>query len=444
MKKPIDPNLNNSGEEELLQDLNLNEDEIKKTFSLVDKKTGEAIPDREDETISVQEIMDEIEVQSLKGHGPKGKSPNQMSGINSSHHHHHHHHHHHSSSDKSHDKKEMPVAAKIAIGILLFLLIVVVVACLAFFAMRLIGHMDMMKKTDADGEPLVYQETIEYKGHTYQYNDDMLSMAFLGIDQRKLKNVKDTDFVGAADADIVVAVNTKTGETKIIAVPRDTMVDVDIWSTSGIFLRTEKTQLCLAYAYGDGEEKSCENSVTSISRVLYNVPIQKYFALDLDGIAPLNDAIGGVTVDALYALPDYNVNVGDSVTLVGDMAEAYVRSRDMDNINASLNRTDRQMQYVKAFADQALPAVVKDFSTISKLYSTASKYSQTNISLNNATYLSSLLLSKGITSFESYTLKGEMKADEDPLIPDVVHAEFYPDEDNLMETVLDVFYTQID
>ena len=37
-----------------------------------------------------------------------------------------------------------------------------------------------------------------------------------------------------------------------------------------------------------------------------------------------------------------------------------------------------------------------------------------------------------------------MKASEDALMPDVVHAEFYPDEDKLMETVLDVFYTQID
>ncbi|MBQ9531868.1 MAG: LCP family protein [Eubacterium sp.] len=444
MKKPIDPNLGNSGEEELLQDLNLNEDNKREgLFNLVDKNTGEAIPEKEDETISVQEIMDEIEVKSLKGLTDKVKTPNQIADVNSTHHHQHHHHHHHSSSSKkSKDEKKMPVAARVAIGILLFLLLAVVIACAAFFVMRYVGQTDLMKKESVNGE-IAYQETIEYKGHTYQFNDDVFALAFLGVDQRTLEDVKNTDFVGATDADIVVAVNTKTGETKIIAVPRDTMVDVDIWSTSGIFLRTEKTQLCLAYAYGDGGVKSCENAINSISRILYNVPIQKYFALDLDGIAPLNDAIGGVTVQATYPLPNYNVKVGDKVTLVGDMAEAYVRTRDMDNIEASLNRTDRQMQYVKAFADQALPAVVKDFSTISRLYNTSSKYSRTNLSLNNATYVGSLLLSKGVTSFESYSIKGEMKADEDPLIPDVVHAEFYPDEDSLMETVLDVFYTQI-
>ena len=88
--------------------------------------------------------------------------------------------------------------------------------------------------------------------------------------------------------------------------------------------------------------------------------------------------------------------------------------------------------------------MVRDFGTISDLYNTASDYSQTNLTLGNATYLGSLLLSKGITDFESYTLQGEMKASADAVLPDVVHAEFYPDEDNLMQTVLDVFYTQLD
>ena len=48
-------------------------------------------------------------------------------------------------------------------------------------------------------------------------------------------------------------------------------------------------QLCLSYAYGDGKAKSAENTANSISRILYVVPITKYFALDLNGIAHLND-----------------------------------------------------------------------------------------------------------------------------------------------------------
>jgi LCP family protein required for cell wall assembly len=452
MKKPIDPNLINKDEDEIFQDLDIKGTESKLASMRNSGNKSEPHFEINEDYVSVQEIMDEIEEQPLGINESKSKDSDVAASSSSDRHHHHHHHHHHqhhnhhsrSSSRKRKKKEKLPVAARIAIIILICLLGIVALAVLVFLGMRTWGHLDMMKKTDAQGEPLAYQETIEYKGHTYKYNDDMLSMAFLGIDQRTMKNVKQTDFVGASDADIVVAINTKTGETKVISVPRDTMVDVDIWSTSGIFLRTQKTQLCLAYAYGDGGNKSCANAVTSISRVLYNVPIQKYYALDLDGIKKLNDAIGGVTVNALYSLPEYGIKYGDTVTLVGDMAEAYVRTRDMDDIEASLNRSERQIQYVKAFAEQALPAVVKDFSTISRLYNTADKYSQKNITLNNATYLGSLLLSKGVTEFKTYSIKGTMKAADDPLIPDVVYAEFYPDEDQLMEVVLDVFYTQID
>jgi len=441
MKKPIDPNLSNSGREDILNNLGVQEGE-ESPFSIVDKNGADGNSPKTDSALSVSDIIDEIDEsrkskpsgERTQSHRPSGSS----SG--STHHHHSYHHHHHHSSSKT-KKEKLPVAARIAIGILLFLLGIVVVAVAVVLGMRFMGHRDMM---NTSGEATAYRETIEYKGHTYEYNDDMLSMVFLGIDQRTLENTTKTDFVGASDADIVVAVNTKTGETDVIAIPRDTMVDVDIWSTSGIFLRTQKTQLCLAYAYGDGNVKSCENAVTSISRVLYDVPIQKYFALDLDGIAPLNDAIGGVTVNALYSVPEFGIEKGKTVTLVGDMAEAYVRTRDMDKVTASLNRTDRQVQYIKAFANQAAPAVIRDFSTVSRLYKTASKYSRTNITLNNATYITSLLLSKGVTEFETHTLKGKMKAAEDALLPDVVHAEFYPDEDNLMEIVLDVFYTQID
>ncbi len=107
---------------------------------------------------------------------------------------------------------------------------------------------------------------------------------------------------------------------------------------------------------------------------------------------------------------------------------------------------DRQVQYIKAYAQQALPAVVRDFGVISSLYNTAMDYSQTNLTLSNATYLGSLLLSKGVTDYTSYTLQGEMKSAKatEYNMEGVVHAEFYPDEDYLMQTVLDVFYTQID
>ena len=92
-----------------------------------------------------------------------------------------------------------------------------------------------------------------------------------------------------------------------------------------------------------------------------------------------------------------------------------------------------------------MPVIKKDFGVVSDLYNTAKQYSQTNLSLNNVTYLASVMLSNGITNFKTYTLDGtvDLRA-PDPSKPDYVNAYFTPDEDKLMQTVLDVFYTQID
>ena len=362
---------------------------------------------------------------------------------NGEHHHSSSHSHHHSSHSHHHHKhkKKLSIPAKIGISAICIVL-AVIIAFVGTFAYLDLSGKNELKNIDKQTD---YQEVIEYNGSKYVYNQDVVAIAFLGVDKRELGlNDNAVGTGGQADADIVLTINTKTGKAKAIAVPRDTMVDIDLYSESGIFLRSENMQLCLSYAYGDGKAKSAENTTTSISRILYDVPISKYFALDLNGIKPINDAMGGVTVESLYDFPNLGIKKGDSVKLTGDLTETYVRQRDMDTVNASLNRTSRQVQYIKAFAAQVIPAVTQDFSVVSRLYETASKYSTTNLSLSNVTYLASLMLSKGITNFDTVTIEGEMKASDRKDYTDFVYAEFYPDEDKLMQLVLDTFYTKQD
>ncbi len=419
MKKPIDPNLNNDSDFDIVEDFTLSE-----------------------------EGQDDV----------KAVGGDRMIDVPLSEHHHHHssgehhhssgeHHHHHSSSGHSshshkhkHEKKKKPFIVRFLAFILVVVLVIAVLGAGAFLILDRRGKADMKnvaKQTE-------YQDVVEYNGHKYVYNEDVVSVAFLGIDKRELDEVTTIGTAGQADADMVVTVNTATGRVKVIAVPRDTMVDVDLYSEDGEFLRSENMQLCLSYAYGNGKDTSAENVLTSLSRILYNVPINKYFALDLNGIAPINDAIGGVTVESLYNFKNKGIAVGDKVHLTGEMTETYVRQRDLDDVEASLNRTARQIQYVKAFAAQLVPAVKNDFSIVNDLYNTASLYSTTNIDISNVTYMASLLLSKGITDFESVTLDGEMKESDRKDYNGFVYAEFYPDEDSTLETVLDTFYTQID
>ena len=426
MKKPIDPNLNKDSDFDIVEDITMSETGV------------------EDEKAVSGEKMAEV---PLSEHHHHHHHHHHSSGE----HHHssgeHHHHHHHSSGEQHHHshnrkkkKKKKPFIIRLIAFILVLVLVIATLGAGAFLILDRRGKADMKnvaKQTE-------YQDVVEYNGHKYVYNEDVISVAFLGIDKRSLDEVSTIGTAGQADADMVVTVNTVTGRVKVIAVPRDTMVDVDLYSEDGEFLRSENMQLCLSYAYGNGKDTSAQNVLTSLSRILYNVPISKYFALDLDGIAPINDAIGGVTVESLYNFTNKGISVGDKVHLTGEMTETYVRYRDLDNVEASLNRTARQVQYVKAFAAQLVPAVKNDFSIVNDLYNTASLYSTTNIDISNVTYMASLLLSKGINDFESVTLKGEMIESDRKDYSDFVYAEFYPDEDSTLETVLDTFYTQID
>lgn len=417
MKRPIDPNL--------------------------DSADGNFLFPQENESAAKQENTNDASV---------GKEPENSGSsdflLTQEHHHHssehssgsHHHHHHHSRHRHHHRKKhKLPLIVRIFIVILAIIFAAVAIIGGTYLYLREKGHNSLVVEP---ANPK-YEETIIYNGHTYVYDRNKVAFAFIGVDRESITPDADTVIgnSGQADTDIVGVIDTNTGEVSVITIPRDTMVDIDLYTVGGEFVRTENMQLCLAYAYGDGGTSSCENVTTAISRILGNVPVEKYFALDLSGIAPLNDAVGGVTVTSLYDFPEDGVYKGDTVTIQGDFAETYVRHRDMDNIEASLNRTERQTQYIKAYVEQLRNAVTSDFSVISDLYNTASEYSQTNISLSEVTYLATVALSHGVSGFTQYTLDGEMRASDSAT--EDVFAEYYLDEDSVMEVVVNCFYEQV-
>lgn len=336
-------------------------------------------------------------------------------------------------------KRRMPRAAKVILTLLCLILVVSVALSGAFFALRTAGKNDLA----ADASKVTLGTTVEYNGHTYLYNENVVTFAFLGVDKESFGlEGSDVGTAGQADTDMLLVLDLSAGHATLLSIPRETMVDVDVYSTDGAFVGTKQMQLCLAYAYGDGRHTSCDNTLTSIRRLLYQIPVEKYFALDLSGIGPINDAVGGVTVTSLYDFPQDGVSKGDTVTIRGDFAETYVRSRSSDSVDSSLDRLERQKQYLQAFAQQLAPAVLSDFSVISSLYNTAAQYSTTNIDLSDVTYLAATLLARGVDSFETADVPGEMGAVPTDT-PGVVNAAFYPDETGLYELVLDLFYTRI-
>lgn len=283
-------------------------------------------------------------------------------------------------------------------------------------------------ETQNDGEFVVY------KGKTYQYNKNVTNILFMGVDKRELEETEVLGTGGQADVIVLIAVDTKTGKISMINISRDTMTDVTVYSANGGYVGSETQQICLSYAYGDGKEKSCENTVNSVKRLFYNIPIKTYLALDLDGIAAVNDSVGGVDVTSPETIGDFVKD--QNYHLEGQLAESFVRSRNHENADANNLRMQRQQVYVTQFMNKVISATKENITAPVDLFNASSPYTCTNLNPSRVLYLAeSIVMSDGM-SVEMSTVPGEAKMGKE-------YAEFYVDESKFYEQFLNVFYNQV-
>lgn len=294
--------------------------------------------------------------------------------------------------------------------------------------------------TEAD-RILTYDDgkTVSYKGETYVLNENVTTVLLIGVDREQLDGDSVRGDGGEADCILLMSMDTETGKTKIVNISRESYAQVDFYSASEIYLDSRGTQICRAFAYGDGGALSCENTVKSVKRLLYGMPIHSYLALDMRFIGAATDAVGGLTLTALsdVKMPgDWILEEGTEIELWGKNAERYVRYRNKKLLESNLLRMDRQKQYVEAFAKKALSETKQDLTTILDLYQAMSQYMTTDLSLADTTFLLGTFLNHGAT-FEFTSIKGELGRMGE-------NAIYYLDETHLYETVLDMYYTKLE
>lgn len=272
-------------------------------------------------------------------------------------------------------------------------------------------------------------DTITYNGKKYELNKHMATVAFIGFDGR---DNDDGTQKGQSDTVMVVALNTDTGEARGIVIPRDSMVAVDTYS-NGSFAGQVTEQLCLQFAYGTDGDNSSALTAAAASRVLDNIPVDYYYTLNIEGVAPINDSIGGVTLVSTQTVPGTAVVEGQETTLFGTSAEKYVQWRDTTELTSSLDRTARQVSYMQAFAGKMLNSAKSNPAVLINLYQTMGDYTWTNLGLDEFSYLATTMLEHGLTSFDVVTLQGTMQQGD-------TFAEFDLDQDNVKQTVVDTFY----
>ena len=344
-------------------------------------------------------------------------------------------------------EKQPKKAWKIVLIVFCVLLVLAILAVGVFFFLQAQGKKKLSAaKQEAAIQALEEAESEEdgksiiYKGEKYCYNENNISILCMGIDTSLSQTGEDNiGENGQADTLVLAVLDSETGKLTLINISREAMVDVNKYNVEGQFLGTEKMQICLAYAYGDGKETSCENTVEAVSRLMYGMPIDAYAAIDYNGIGVLNDAVGGVTVEVLEDLTykDPQLKLGSTVTLKGKQAQRYVRSRDTELLESNNLRMARQKQYMLAFLKKAIETVKSNPGAVLSLYRAAGDYMVTDIGSAEAAYLASLVLNTRISEDALCSVPGEVILGE-------VYAEFIPDDEALYELILNVFYEKED
>lgn len=283
---------------------------------------------------------------------------------------------------------------------------------------------------DAPDGAVTDDSGVTYNDKHYALNTNIATILVMGVDRQSMDGDGEIGFNGQSDANFLIALDTKTGKISMISISRDAMVDVNVYTTLGSFVKTDRMQLCLAYAYGDGRETSCENVVRSVSRLMYNIPINCYAAIDMEGVSRIVDAVGGVTVPEYTA--DGTEKTGRNITLNGYNAQQYLRSRDKTNIDSSTLRLGHQNDFINAFLAKIRDMASEDITQTLSLYGIAKKYTVTDISASQLAFLVTNYVG-GVTEMKTYTVPGTMTVGGD-------HSEYNVDTDALYDIILEVFY----
>ncbi len=335
---------------------------------------------------------------------------------------------------------------RILLAVLIAVVVLALVATSVYYALYWSGRAALFDRDNTDitaPESLVDStedegKTVSYQGKTYRFKENVISLLFMGVDKTSIDHNQGYGKNGQADSLFLAVIDTKTGGAKVLPLSRETMVDVNLYSVNGTYAGVENTQLCLAYAYADTAEKGCENVIRSVGRLLYGMPVDGYIAIDMDGVAALNNAVGGVRVTVLEDLsfgPYKNTVIlkkGQQIRLNDQTVLGYIRTRGED-ADANNRRMARQKQFLNEFIRVAAANVKKDFTKIERYYTAAKPYAVSDLTLSEITYLASTFLVGG-GAIEYLPVLGNSVAGEE-------YIEFYPDETSLYEAVLAAFYT---
>ena len=277
--------------------------------------------------------------------------------------------------------------------------------------------------------------TITRDGKAYFPRLDITTILVLGIDQNgPVSSSGSYQNPGAADLALLLVLDHARGVCDVLQLNRDTMVTMPVLGLGGKPAGTTYGQLALSHTYGSGLEDSCENSRQTISDLLYGIRIDYYVAMNMDAIPIFNDAVGGVTVEVTedFSEVDAGIPMGQ-VTLKGDQAVSFVRSRRGVGDQLNLSRIDRQQAYARGFVDAYRAKRQGGTGFLLDAYRAAEPYLVTDCSFQ--------AVSGMLERYSDYEL-GRIVTPQGENVMGEEYFEFHLDMEALDSLILELFYAE--
>lgn len=287
-----------------------------------------------------------------------------------------------------------------------------------------------------DGRFASDELTLRYADRTWTYRKrELTNLLLIGVDWAEMDSPAASGrYAGQADFLLLLTFDKKNRTISTLQIDRDTMTDIRVYGPFGDYTGIRETQICLSHAYCATAAENCENTVWAASRLLGNIPVDGYLALDMSAITALNDALGDVTVtlEEDFSALDPQMVRGATIALQGKQAETFVRGRTGVGDGTNAARMKRQKAFMQKAGDLIAEGLERDSGFAGTLLDALSGHMTMNVTrgwLINKAYESS-----GYRRTETRTLAGthalgadgftEFRADTDAL-NDLLTASFF-------------------
>lgn len=333
-----------------------------------------------------------------------------------------------------------------AIRAIIEIAVVVLVIFAVYFIVRQIDHNSSKNEVASEtGTEQVWKEfeqkdvTIKINKKKYTLDHPVKTYLFLGTDKSGNEEATDDEYQGSmADALMLVVIDEQEKSYGILQLNRDTITEVPMLLADGTANASAKMQLCTAHWYGKDKTASCENTVNTVSKMLGGVPIDGYYALQMEAMSLLNHEVGGVTVtleDDMTSL-DPEMKKGATLTLTDHQAELLIQTRYAMDDDRNTERMRRQQIFMKAFMNKMKEKNAEDVNATIELYDRLRPYATENINMNELTTI--------LQNMQGYSDKGIIIIDGESRIGEKLHDgekhwEFYMDKDSLEAAMKELY-----